>query len=172
MDLMCLAERNNGLYIKATPRRAGEALEKTSTARWSRKRAPLRSPSEGHPCRYFPFIALPGQLSHAAENDACRSEPSKSTPIPIAILTRLAKERAAEPERSSPALVRLFDELYGQAVLEELDADGPSLSAPENRTARKEWKPGSRRGNARLPALSSSAVKVVWLPSAISDLSA
>ena len=29
-----------------------------------------------------------------------------------AILTRLAKERAAE---------RLFDELYGQAVLEELD---------------------------------------------------
>lgn len=38
-----------------------------------------------------------------------------------AILTRLAKEREAEPEAIVSDAVRLFDELYGQAALEELD---------------------------------------------------
>jgi predicted transcriptional regulator len=63
-----------------------------------------------------------------------------------AILTRLAKERAAEPETIVSDAVRLFDQLYGQAVLEELDRrwteferSGESYSQEEVEAWLKTW---------------------------------
>jgi predicted transcriptional regulator len=38
-----------------------------------------------------------------------------------AVLQRLARERGTEPDRIASDAVRLFDELYGQAELEELN---------------------------------------------------
>jgi len=98
MDLMCPPNGITVCISRPTPRKSlAEALEKTLDCPMVSQASPTSLPSEGHPGGIFHSSRCLDNSATLAENDACRSEPSNRRRYRCD-LTRLAKERAAEPE--------------------------------------------------------------------------